>query len=99
MKTVFVLIFLLLYHYHNTGQEMDVIAKAAGAFLVSSKRINGNVAYLHILSEKGSLCKLKNPWGKVSVQLVSNGKPSETLTGEMLTFKTAVNEKIKIKTL
>jgi hypothetical protein len=71
--------------------------RAVGAFLVSCKLSEGNILYLHILSEKGRLCKLKNPWGNASVQLLRNGKPAEVLSGEWLTFKTSVNEMIELK--
>jgi hypothetical protein len=69
--------------------------RAVGAFLVSCQLSGGDIRYLHILSEKGCVCKLKNPWGKSSVQLVRNGKPAEKLSGELISFKTSVNEKIE----
>jgi hypothetical protein len=86
--------------YPNWDKNTDAAfttLRAAGAFLVSSSVSKGTVSDLSILSEKGSLCKLKNPWGKdAKVLLIRNGKPSENLTGELLTFKTSVNEKIVI---
>ncbi|MDR0843991.1 MAG: glycoside hydrolase N-terminal domain-containing protein, partial [Tannerella sp.] len=79
----------------KTDAEFSTL-RAVGAFLISCKLSKENIVYLHILSEKGSLCKLKNPWGSVSVQLVRNGKTAEVLSGEWLTFRTSVNEKIDL---
>jgi hypothetical protein len=90
----------IIHLYPNWDKNVDATfttLRAVGAFLVSSKLVNGTVTRLTILSEKGSFCRLKNPWGKdAKVRLTRNGKPSETLSGELLSFKTAVNEKIVI---
>jgi len=37
--------------------------RAAGAFLVSAEQKNGKVTWVEIVSEKGGVCKLKNPFG------------------------------------
>jgi hypothetical protein len=70
--------------------------RATGAFLVSARMEKRKITHVSLMSEKGRPCKLKNPWGNVAVQLVRNGNPSETLTGELLVFDTSVNEKILI---
>ncbi|MDR0744214.1 MAG: hypothetical protein LBF05_07660, partial [Tannerella sp.] len=54
------------------------------------------VEYVRILSEKGQPCRLKNPWGAASVRLTRNGTPSETLTGELLTFQTKAGETVEL---
>jgi hypothetical protein len=73
--------------------------RTAGAFLVSARMEKGEITHVSLMSEKGRPCKLKNPWGNVAVRLVRNGKPSETLTGELLVFDTSVNEEISITIL
>ncbi|MDR1583715.1 MAG: glycoside hydrolase N-terminal domain-containing protein [Prevotellaceae bacterium] len=86
-----------LYPNWNKGTDASFTTlRAVGAFLVSCKQKNGAIHKLQIFSEKGTTCKLKNPWGNVNVLLIRNGKPSENLKGEILTFKTAINEKIMI---
>ncbi|KAA6301104.1 MAG: hypothetical protein EZS26_002752 [Candidatus Ordinivivax streblomastigis] len=86
----------LFPNWDKKNDAMFSTLRAVGAFLVSCKLSEGNILYLHILSEKGRLCKLKNPWGSLSVQLVRNGKTAEVLSGEWITFKTSVNEKIAL---
>jgi hypothetical protein len=73
--------------------------RAEGAFLVSSGIINKHVASVQILSEKGSTCKIKNPWEGSRIQLIRNGKPDQILSGEMLTFKTQPNEQVELLVL
>ncbi|MDR2859256.1 MAG: glycoside hydrolase N-terminal domain-containing protein [Mediterranea sp.] len=85
--------------YPNWDKRTDAAfstLRAVGAFLVSSKLTNGNIEKLHIQSEKGCRCKIKNPWGNADVQLVRNGKPAEVLRGEELAFNTAVDEEIEL---
>jgi hypothetical protein len=89
-----------IHLYPNWDKRTDATfstLRAAGAFLVSSKLKGGKIISLHLLSEKGSLCKMKNPWDNATVRIVRNGKPSETLTGELLTFQTAVDEEIELE--
>lgn len=71
--------------------------RAYGAFLVTASLENGTVREVDIVSEKGRLCKLENPWGSRSVRIIRNGKPSETLSGRRLQFPTATGESIKLK--
>ena len=70
--------------------------RAAGAFLVSARMEDGKVTFVHILSEKGAVCHIKNPWEDSGVQLIRNGKPDRILTGEKLTFQTQPNEQIEL---
>jgi alpha-L-fucosidase 2 len=70
--------------------------RTVGAFLVSSRRTNGSVANIHILSEKGAMCTIENPWESSRVRLVRNGQPDETLTGQTLTFHTKPHEQIDL---
>ena len=70
--------------------------RTVGAFLVSSNLANGKVTFVHILSEKGATCRIKNPWEGSQIQLIRNGKPDQILSGEILTFKTQPNEQIEL---
>ena len=70
--------------------------RTVGAFLVSSQLTNGSVANIHILSEKGAMCTIENPWRSSRVQLSRNGQPDETLTGDVLTFQTQPHEQIDL---
>lgn len=71
--------------------------RAVGAFLVSAELKNGVVTGVQIVSEKGCDCAVQNPWPGEKVQIVRNGQPGETLTGEQFTFKTTLNEAIALK--
>jgi hypothetical protein len=55
------------------------------------------VEYVNVLSEKGQPCRMKNPWGNAAVRLTRNGTPSETLNGELLSFKTKSGETVRIE--
>lgn len=71
--------------------------RAMGAFLVSSSLKQGKVEHIYILSEKGRVCTVENPWGDSGVTLVRDGKAAENLTGRLIKFETRPNEKITIK--
>lgn len=73
--------------------------RAVGAFLVSSKCSHGEVLFVNILSEKGSVCTVINPWKGASVQVIRNGKTAGKLQQERLVFKTAPNEEILLRRL
>jgi len=68
-----------------------------GAFLVSARLANGVVSDVKILSEKGKRCTIINPWPDKKILLVRNGKKSETFAGNRISFKTAINETIALK--
>jgi hypothetical protein len=70
--------------------------RAHGAFLVSAEFKGGIVSGVEITSEKGTDCAIVNPWPGKKVQVMLAGKPGELLSGERFTFKTAINETIKL---
>lgn len=70
--------------------------RAYGAFLVSSAFKEGRVTDLSIVSEKGRDCTLENPWKGKALRLYRNGQRAEILTGDQVTFRTAVGERISI---
>ena len=50
-----------------------------------------------VLSEKGRDCTVVNPWNGKAIQLVRNGRPAETVSGERFRFKTSPNESIALQ--
>jgi len=48
--------------------------RTTGAFLVSAKKENGNVTQMEILSEKGGIIKLANPFGERQIKEFKNLK-------------------------
>lgn len=71
--------------------------RAVGAFLVSANCKDGKITTVAIKSEKGSDCKLINPWDNRPVQVLRNGKNAEILNQPVLSIKTAQNEDIELK--
>ena len=80
----------------NQNADFENI-RAWGAFLVSATLKNGIVSDVKIKSEKGKSCTLINPWSNQKVQLIRNGKKSETVAGDRISFKTGINETIKLE--
>jgi len=76
--------------------------RAYGAFLVSSSIADGQISEVRILSEKGRLCSIENPWPGMDVQLIRNGKKEalsqepifniSTSTGDELVLRLDVNK-------
>ena len=71
--------------------------RAVGAFLVSAEFQNRTVRGATLLSEKGRDCTVVNPWNGKAIQLVRDGKPAETVSGERFTFKNNPNEDITLQ--
>lgn len=67
--------------------------RTEGAFLVSAKKENGQVSLVHIVSEKGEVLKLKNPFGdsKITVDTDYN------LESGIININTKPNQKINIQ--
>jgi hypothetical protein len=70
--------------------------RARGAFLVTARLKNGVVEGVTITSTKGTDCAIVNPWPGKKVQVLRAGKPSESLSGERFTLKTAIDETIAL---
>jgi alpha-L-fucosidase 2 len=71
--------------------------RTVGAFLVSAQIKAGEITGVKITSEKGGTCTLANPWPKKRITVLRNGKTSERLEGENITFQTKIGETITIK--
>jgi hypothetical protein len=83
---------------HQKDASFDKL-RAYGAFLVSSNLYKGEIQKVRLFSEKGRSCTIENPWPGKSVRLFRDGKKSEILSGEILTFPTVINEYIEIERL
>lgn len=70
---------------------------ARGGFLVTSSIRNGSIESVKLVSNAGAPCRVRNPWGTGKVTLRRNGASSETLSGDLLSFKTANREAIMIE--
>lgn len=68
-----------------------------GNFLVSASFSNGTVSNVNIISNSGSVCRIINPWNARKVAIYRNGKKSGFLSGNLLVFRTGINEKISLK--
>lgn len=73
--------------------------RAYGAFLISSERIDGDVQYIKIYSEKGENLKLINPWLGEKIVVIRPSGEEEILQGEKLEIKTSKGKKLMIKQL
>jgi len=71
--------------------------RAYGAFLVTSEMAGGEIKNVLIESERGKPCTIQNPWPGRRVALFRNGSRAEGMSGDILTFKTAIGERISIK--
>ncbi|MCX6229103.1 MAG: DUF5703 domain-containing protein [Bacteroidia bacterium] len=75
-------------------QDASFSLKAKGGFLVTSSIKNREVNFIEINSTLGGFCTIRNYWGNGSVDLYRNKVKSETLTGDLLVFKTNQDENI-----
>ena len=71
--------------------------RATGAFLVSAELKAGVVSGLKIVSEKGRVCTVQNPWSGKSVRVIRSGKFAELLSGDRFVLKTGVGETIEME--
>jgi alpha-L-fucosidase 2 len=70
--------------------------RAYGAFLVSSRLEQGEIAYVRLLSEAGRPCLIENPWPGHKVQLLRNGRKAEELNGSTFSIPTTRGERLEI---
>jgi hypothetical protein len=69
---------------------------ARGGFVVSASMRKGAVDSIKLVSQAGSVCRLRNPWGDGAIQIHRNGVTGETLSGPIIMFRTAKGESIAI---
>lgn len=67
-----------------------------GAFLVSSELKDAEVQHIEIISEKGKVLNLLNPWDSKEVEVIRPSGKREMFKGKRLKIKTSTGEKILI---
>jgi len=72
--------------------------RAAGAFLISAKRVAGRTTEVSVLSEAGRTLRLANPFGASDV-VVGGPDGSSRMGGAMLTVPTAQGETYRIRAI
>jgi alpha-L-fucosidase 2 len=81
--------FLRLFPCWSHADGTFVTLRAAGAFLVSAEKKNGVVQPITILSEKGRLCSVLNPWPGKTLGVTGNTVTiAEHPFGQVCTFPT-----------
>jgi alpha-L-fucosidase 2 len=70
--------------------------RAEGAFLVSAERKDGLTRSVTIISEKGGLCRLENPFGQNEYRLEGTAKDAVAKEGNDLVIKTSAGQKIML---
>ncbi len=68
--------------------------RAEGAFLVSAECKNGVTQFVEILSEKGGVCRLENPFGKSPYTIEGIDEKAVTVDGQDFVFETSPGQKI-----
>ncbi|MBU4211382.1 MAG: discoidin domain-containing protein, partial [Verrucomicrobia bacterium] len=71
--------------------DARIVMRAIGAFIVTAEMRSGDIAYVTILSEQGSQCRVANPWESGAVRVREAGSRRIVLpagTGRLLTFPT-----------
>jgi len=61
--------------------------RTEGAFLVSAQRKGGTIEKVEIVSEKGGICKMKDPFGTKSYHLKFSWKGTLKTEGEILVIE------------
>lgn len=74
--------------------DASYLLLAPGGFLATSSLRKGKVEFVELVSQRGSTCKLRNPWGNGAVTLYRNGRKAQELKGSLLEFETANGEDI-----
>lgn len=87
-------IYLFPAYPENWDANFKLLAR--GAFLVSCSVKNGKTGEIIIESQKGGICRIKNPWPGSAVSLYRNGKPVGKIQEELLSFPTVKGEILKL---
>ncbi len=61
---------------------------ACGDFLVSSSIEQGNIVYVRVISKRGGVCSLANPWPGRQAELIITGELSSVLSGAVFNLHT-----------
>ncbi len=61
---------------------------AKGGFLVSSSMKGGSIQFVEIASQRGGVCRIRNPWPGTRVAVQCNGRKITTTSDFLLEFRT-----------
>lgn len=67
-----------------------------GGFVVTSAMKQGDIPFVKLEATQGGVCKIRNPW-KGTVALYRQGKKTQVLKGELLSFATAKGEEVTLQ--
>jgi hypothetical protein len=70
---------------------------ARGGFLVTAAIEQGEIHSVELVSQAGAPCRVRNPWAGATVEIHRAGGRTESLTGSLLAFQTAKEEKIVLR--
>jgi alpha-L-fucosidase 2 len=70
--------------------------RAEGAFLVSAEHRDGQTQTVTIISEKGGVCRLENPFGKNDYEIEGVGRTAFSKSEHILTMGTSTGRKITL---
>lgn len=70
--------------------------RAKGAFLISSELKNGKVKYLKVVSIKGGIIRITNPWQGAKISMLVNDVKTDIPGTDILEIVTQTDEKIII---
>lgn len=70
---------------------------ARGGFTVSSAMHNGQIEVVHIHSQAGGECRLRNPWDGGPVAVYRENRPWLELEGSLLKFQTSAGEEFLLR--
>jgi len=70
---------------------------ARGGYVVRSEMAAGEIQFVELDSAVGGTCRLRNPWGTATVQLVRNGREAESRSGALLVFDSSAGETIRVR--
>ncbi len=68
-----------------------------GGFLVSSSMRNGQVDFVEITSQGGSVCRIRSPWPGSDVVVYRNNKRWRNSKDDLLVFNTEVGDRIVLE--
>lgn len=70
--------------------------RTEGAFVFSATRKDGAVSEVRIESEKGGVCRLKNPFAEAEFEVVGGAPTTVQTVGEDLVFKTDAGQVVQL---
>jgi len=85
--------------FPNWDRDIDASYKnlrAYGAFLVSASISDGEVGDVRIVSEKGRMLRMENPWPEKTVKVKRNGKDAGSFTSDYFELATAPSDVLEV---